>query len=54
MHDKVLKWWRNLPGFSQRFTGTATSDGRTMIGLAELSNNGVTWERDLEVTFTRG
>jgi hypothetical protein len=26
--------------------------GRTMIGLAELSNDGVTWERDLEVTFT--
>ena len=51
-HD-TLKWWRNAPGFSQRFTGTFVDDGRTIVGKGELSKDGSTWEGDLALTFTR-
>jgi hypothetical protein len=49
----VWKWWRNAPGFSQRFTGTIIEDGHTLVGKGELSKDGSTWERDLELTYTR-
>ncbi|MBA3823789.1 MAG: hypothetical protein H0X24_07785 [Ktedonobacterales bacterium] len=45
--------WRNAPGFSQRFTGTFADDEQTIIGLWELSEDDVTWQRDLELTYTR-
>jgi hypothetical protein len=51
--DNVLKWWRNAPGFFQRFTGTIAEDGRTMVGNGELCRDGVTWEGDLALTYTR-
>lgn len=51
--DNVLKWWRNAPGFSQRYTWTFTDSGNTIIGKGELSKDGISWERDLEQTFTR-
>jgi hypothetical protein len=50
--DHTWKWWRNAPGFSQRFTGTFADDG-TIVGKAELSKDGSSWERDLELTYTR-
>jgi len=53
LRDNVWKWWRNAPGFSQRFTGTLADDGRTIIGKGELSKDGATWEKDLELTYTR-
>ncbi len=53
LHDNVLKQWRNAPGFSQRFTGTITEDGDTIIGLWELSEDDRTWKRDLELKYTR-
>jgi hypothetical protein len=53
MHDNVLKWWRNAPGFSQRNTLTIVDDGRTIIGKGELSKDGVSWEKDLDLTYTR-
>lgn len=49
----LLKWWRDAPGFSQRFTGTLSDDRNTMIGVSELSRDDSTWERDLELTYTR-
>ncbi len=52
-HDHILKWWRNAPGFSQRYTWTIATDGQTMIGQGELSKDSTTWEKDLELTFTR-
>ncbi len=52
-HDNILKWWRNAPGFSQRYTWTIVHDGQTIIGKGELSKDGSTWEKDLELTFTR-
>jgi hypothetical protein len=51
--DNVLKWWRDAPGFSQRYTWTISDNGNTIIGKGELSKDGTTWEKDLEQTFTR-
>ena len=51
--DNILKWWRNTPGFSQRYTWTIIDDGNTIIGKGQLSKDGITWEKDLDVTFTR-
>lgn len=51
--DNVLKWWRNAPGFSQRYTWTITDNGNTIISKGELSKDETTWEKDLEQTSTR-
>ena len=52
--NNILKWWRNTPEFSQRYIWTISDDGETLISKGELSkDNGVTWEKDLEQTFTR-
>ncbi|GAB4039682.1 hypothetical protein [Spirosoma jeollabukense] len=51
--DNVVKWWRNAPGFSQRYHWTITDDGNTIVGKGELCQDGTTWENDLDLTFTR-
>jgi hypothetical protein len=51
--DNVLKWWRSAPGFSQRYTFTFTDNGDTIITKGELSEDGATWEQDLDLTYTR-
>lgn len=53
LRDNVWKWWRNAPGFSQRFTGTFSDKGNVITGISELSKDGSKWERDLELTYTR-
>jgi hypothetical protein len=53
MHDNVWKWWRTTPEFSQHFTVTIATDGRTMTSRGELSRNGGAWEPDLALTYTR-
>jgi hypothetical protein len=53
LRDNVWKWWRDAPNFSQRYVGTIADDGNTIIGKGELSRDGVTWERDLDLTYTR-
>jgi hypothetical protein len=54
LRDNVLYWWRNAPGFYQRFTVRIAADGRTMASSGELSrNDGTTWEPDLELKYTR-
>jgi hypothetical protein len=53
LQDSVWKWWRNAPGFSQRFTGAIAADGRTIVGRGELSRDGASWEPDLQLTYTR-
>jgi len=53
LRDDTLKWWRNAPGFSQRFSGTFVDGGRTIVGKGELSKDGSLWEGDLELTYTR-
>ncbi len=49
----VWRLWRESPGFSQRMTGTFSSDGNTITVHGELSRDGSTWEQDLDVTYTR-
>jgi hypothetical protein len=51
--DNVLKWWRNNPDFSQRFTCKFTDNNDTIIGKGEMCKDGTIWEKDLELTYTR-
>ncbi|HYI26177.1 MAG TPA: hypothetical protein VD767_12270 [Thermomicrobiales bacterium] len=47
------RYWRDWPGFSQRFTGRFSDDGRTMSGVAELCEDGTAWMEDLPMTYRR-
>lgn len=51
--DNVLKWWRNDPGFSQRFTFKFTDNDNTIKSEGEMCRDGTTWEKDLELIYTR-
>lgn len=51
--DNLVKWWRNAPNFSQRYTWTFADNGNTIIGKGELCKDGKTWEGDLDLTYTR-
>ena len=53
LQDDEWGWWRNTPGFSQRFTGAIAADGRTIVGSGQLSRDGANWEPDLQLTYTR-
>ena len=53
LQGNVLKWWRDDPGLSQRFSCTIVDGGRTMIGKGELSKDGAPWEPDLALTYTK-
>ncbi len=41
------------PDFSQRFTGTFSDDGNTIMGRGQLSKDGSTWEDDLALDYQR-
>ncbi|MGE5223851.1 MAG: hypothetical protein ACM3PY_15540 [Omnitrophica WOR_2 bacterium] len=53
LEGNLWRMWRDAPGFSQRFTGTISHDGNTITALWEKSEDGSTWEHDLELTYTR-
>jgi hypothetical protein len=53
LSEGTLRFARDAPGFSQRFTGTFSDDGNTITGLAELSQDGSTWDDDLAITYRR-
>ena len=53
VRDGVWAWWRSAPGFSQRFTGAISADGRTIVSRGESSRDGTSWEPDLQQTYTR-
>jgi hypothetical protein len=53
MSDGVWKIWRDAPGFSQRFTGELSEDGKTISGLWKLSEDDETWNDDLEITYRK-
>jgi hypothetical protein len=53
LRDNVWKWWRNAPGFFQRYEGTIVDSGNTIIGKGELSKDGLSWEKDLDLTYKR-
>ena len=49
----VVNWWRNAPGFSQRYSWTIADDGNTIVAKGELCEDGTTWKKDLDQTYTR-
>ena len=53
LRDGVWKLWRDAPGFSQRFEGRFSDDGKTISGRWEKSADGVQWEHDFDLTYTR-
>lgn len=53
LRDGVWKFWRDEPGFSQRFTGNFSAGGNTITASIEMSRDGVQWEHDFDWTFTR-
>lgn len=46
------QWWRDTPGFAQRFTARLVDGGPRMVGDGEL-NRGDRWEPDLQLTYIR-
>lgn len=53
LRDNVWTWWRNAPGFSQRYEGTILDDGNTIVGKGTLSKDGLSWQKDLDLTYRR-
>ena len=56
--DGVWTFVRNKPDYSaldfhQRLTWTLSEDGQTISALGEMSQDGVTWEEDIHVTYRR-
>lgn len=49
------RYWRDAPApdLSQRFTGTFSDDGNTIELRGQLSQDGSTWEDDLELDYHR-
>lgn len=48
-----IRWWREEPSFSQRYTLTIEESGNKLLSEGEMSQNGAPWEKDLELTYTR-
>jgi hypothetical protein len=44
--------WRDFPGFSQRYHGTFSEDGRIITARWEQSSDGSNWEHDFALTYT--
>lgn len=53
LRDNIWKWWRNAPGFCQRYEGRIVDGGNMIVGKGELSKDSVSWEKDLDLTYTR-
>jgi hypothetical protein len=53
LHNNIWKWWRNAAGFSQRYQAVIGDGGNTIVGKGELSKDGLSWEKDLDVTYKR-
>jgi hypothetical protein len=56
--DGTWKLWRDAPDFSpldfrQRYAGTFSGDGNSISGAWEICHDGVTWEHDFDLTYTR-
>jgi hypothetical protein len=45
------RWWRDAPGFNQRFEGVL--DGDTITGTIEMSEDGTTWRKDFDVRYRK-
>jgi len=45
--------WRDFPGFSQRFLGTFSDDGKVITARWEKSTDGSRWEHDFALKYTK-
>ena len=52
LDDGVLRFWRDVPGFAQRFSATLGHD--SFEGLWQLARTPGDWRDDLKVTYRRG
>jgi hypothetical protein len=55
---RIWKLWRDTEDFSpldflQRYVGTLSEDGRTVTGAWEICHDGVTWEKDFDLSYVR-
>ena len=53
LQDDIWAMWRNAPGFSQRYTGLIEDGGNTIRAQWDLSEDGLTWEKDIELVYRR-
>jgi hypothetical protein len=51
--EEALRFWRDAPGFSQRFAGRFADRGDTMAGTWQLCEDDVHWNDDLRITYRR-
>jgi hypothetical protein len=51
--EGVWRVWRDAPGFFQRFTGTFSTDNRTITGRWALSDDGSQWAHDFDLIYTK-
>jgi hypothetical protein len=51
LDDGVLRFWRDSPGFDQRFSATLGHD--SFEGLSQLARTPGDWEDDLKLTYRR-
>jgi hypothetical protein len=49
--DGVLRWWRDAPGFDQRFTATLGHD--VCEGMHQIAETPGDWQDDMKVTYRR-
>lgn len=55
MSLRAGRWqlWRTMPDFSQRFEGRFSEDDQTITARWEQSSDGVTWDHDFALTYTK-
>ena len=51
--EQAWRFWRDSPGFSQRFTGTFADGGDTIVGVSQLREDDDRWNDDLKITYRR-
>ena len=53
LEEDQWRFWRDAPGFSQRFTGVLSDDGDAITGQGQLSLDKSGWKDDLAITYRR-
>jgi hypothetical protein len=58
LEDGIWTLWHETPDFSpldfaQRYTGSFSDDGTTIVGRWEIAHDGSTWEHDFDLTYVR-
>jgi hypothetical protein len=48
-----LRFWRDAPGFSQRFKGTFADRNETIVVSSQACEDDVHWADDIEITYRR-